>query len=176
MSKILVNEELLKEIKDQLVGTQQDKYVESTQMVLNNISAILQRQATKRVIVAGGRNLKDYKLIEHTLNELMENQPNQIEIVSGGQMSIDEFGNRFGADYLAEQWAEKNAIQIHKFPANWNKHNKAAGPIRNRQMAQYGDALIAFWDGITRGTQSMIEEARAAKLPVNVIRYVISQD
>lgn len=52
------------------------------------------------------------------------------------------------------------------FPADWDAHGKAAGPIRNREMAQYGDALLLIWDGKSRGSASMLKEARSAKLPI----------
>lgn len=58
-----------------------------------------------------------------------------------------------------------------EFPADWNAHGKAAGPIRNQQMAQEADVLIAFWDGKSRGTKDMIEKATRAGLDMHVYRY-----
>ena len=56
-------------------------------------------------------------------------------------------------------------------PADWNRLGRAAGPIRNEEMAEVSDALIAFWDGKSRGTKSMIEIARRKGLQVAVVRY-----
>ena len=50
-------------------------------------------------------------------------------------------------------------------------HDKAAGPIRNRQMAEYADYLIAFWDGESRGTRNMIETMKKLGKHGVVIRY-----
>lgn len=55
-------------------------------------------------------------------------------------------------------------------PADWNAHGRAAGPIRNRAMAQQADALIAVWDGKSRGTRNMIETARELGLRVFIFR------
>ena len=56
-------------------------------------------------------------------------------------------------------------------PADWDKHGKAAGPIRNAEMAEVADALIAFWDGQSRGTANMISLAKSKGLSVAVVRY-----
>jgi hypothetical protein len=69
-----------------------------------------------------------------------------------------------GADAAGERWAEMRSIPIRRFPADWDKHGKRAGPIRNRQMAEYADALIAFPGG--RGTQDMLRQARERGLLV----------
>ena len=61
------------------------------------------------------------------------------------------------------------ACDIH--PADWDKHGKAAGPIRNAEMAEVADALIAFWDGQSRETKSMIDLARKKGLQVAIVRY-----
>ena len=55
-------------------------------------------------------------------------------------------------------------------PADWEHFGKAAGPKRNMQMAKIADAVIAFWDGESRGTQSMIECAKDENIPCTVIR------
>ena len=57
------------------------------------------------------------------------------------------------------------------FPADWDKYGKRAGYLRNVQMAEYADALLAFWDGESRGTKNMIDEALSRGLKVGVKRY-----
>ncbi len=74
-----------------------------------------------------------------------------------------------GADALGERWAKENDIPVKVFPANWDKHGKAAGPIRNKQMAAYGEMLIAFWDGKSSGTGNMISLAEPYNLKYTVI-------
>lgn len=61
-------------------------------------------------------------------------------------------------------------IPVKRFPADWDRHGRAAGPIRNCQMAQYADALIAIWDGKSRGTKNMIDEMNKCGKPVLIRR------
>lgn len=116
-----------------------------------------------KVIVAGGRDFNDYSSLEYALNQLQNSYPNEIiEIVSG---------NARGADTLGERWAKENNKNIHYFKADWNKFGKSAGYKRNEKMAEFADALIAFWDGNSKGTNHMINLAREYKLKVKVIKY-----
>lgn len=76
-----------------------------------------------------------------------------------------------GVDLLGKRYAEEKHIPVRRMPADWNKHGKAAGPIRNEQMAIRADAFIAFWDGQSRGTANMIELAKKHNLKIQVVRY-----
>ena len=83
------------------------------------------------------------------LKEKIDNLNIQIdEIVSGAAR---------GADILGERYGIEHNIPIKRFPADWGKYGKGAGFIRNEQMGNYADYLIAFWDGKSRGTFHMIE-------------------
>ena len=109
-----------------------------------------------KVIIAGGRDITDYSLV---LSALAESGFIPTEIVSGMAP---------GVDTLAVQYAQENNLPLQQFWAEWNFYGKSAGPIRNRKMAEYGDALIAIWDGESRGTKNMIEEATKRGLKVYV--------
>ena len=129
-----------------------------------------------RIIVAGGRDFRDYDLLEETLSKYLENMNNP-DIV--GNLSQIKFisGCCKGADILGEQFACRYEYDVIRFPANWDKYGNAAGPIRNEQMAKYAVAygnkgvLVAFWDGKSRGTKSMIGLAKKYGLEVHVVRY-----
>lgn len=75
-----------------------------------------------------------------------------------------------GADRAGEAWAHRRRIPVARFPADWDNHGYAAGPRRNTAMAQYADALLAFWDGKSRGTRDMISKASCHGLAVHVVR------
>lgn len=79
-------------------------------------------------------------------------------------------GTAHGADELGERWAEERGLEIRRFPADWKTHGKRAGPLRNGIMAQNADALVAVWDGKSRGTMSMIELARKQGLRIGIYR------
>jgi hypothetical protein len=111
-----------------------------------------------KTIIAGGRTITDYDLVCRAVQD------------SGFTITEVVSGLAPGVDTLAIDWAEEHNIPRIGFPADWNTHGRAAGPIRNRQMAEYGDALIAIWDGESRGTKNMIEEATKRGLKVYVHR------
>lgn len=124
-----------------------------------------------RVIIAGTRTFDGYELLRRTMCKLFGSIPaSQLEIVSGHCPS--------GADSLGEQFAIRNHIKLTLFPAEWNTYGKAAGPIRNRQMAEYASPdgyCIVFWDGKSRGSQSMIAEASKAGIGTKIIMYSQNQ-
>ena len=73
-----------------------------------------------------------------------------------------------GADTWGAEWARGLNIPVKEFPADWNKYGRAAGPIRNKQMADYADAAIVFiWDN-SRGSKNMIETMQKLGKPVYV--------
>lgn len=79
-------------------------------------------------------------------------------------------GHARGVDQLGEDWAREHGVHYTLFPADWNKYGKAAGPRRNEQMAKYADALIAVWDGQSRGTGHMIRTMKNMEKIVYVKR------
>lgn len=112
-----------------------------------------------KVIIAGSRSILNWDVVAQAI----QSAPFKItEVVSGGAQ---------GVDYLGECLAELHGMAVKQFPADWRAHGKAAGPIRNKQMAQYADGLIAIWDGDSRGTANMIHEMEKLKKPVHIVKY-----
>jgi hypothetical protein len=112
---------------------------------------------TRRVIVCGSRRWHDREAISERLGALVnELAPDDPTIVHGGA---------HGADTIAGEEAQKHGLLVEEHPAWWQGHGKAAGPIRNEEMAALGaDRCIAFWDGRSTGTADMIARARASAL------------
>lgn len=100
-----------------------------------------------RVIVAGSRDITDYNLVQAAIRM---SGFNMTELVSGGARGVDQLG---------EMYADRNNIPIKPFPALWKKFGRSAGHIRNAEMGDYAEGLVAIWDGITTGTQGMIKYA-----------------
>lgn len=119
---------------------------------------------TFKVIVAGCRDFDDYGLLCESCDRLLaqKHQTHDIVIVSGTAR---------GADTLGERYAQERGYAVEQYPADWQREGKAAGFIRNAQMASVADALIAFWDGQSRGTAHMIELARKHELQVRVVPF-----
>lgn len=80
-------------------------------------------------------------------------------------------GTASGSDRHGERWAENNGLNVVRFPAEWDLYGLAAGPRRNKEMAENADSLIAIWDGFSKGTMSMISYARKMGLRVMVYFY-----
>ena len=120
-----------------------------------------------KVIIASSRGFSNYKLLKEKCNEYLREKRKEynIIIISGGAR---------GADTLGEKYAQDEGFSLEVFPANWNKFGKSAGFIRNEQMAEVADALIAFWDGKSHGTKHMVEIMENKKLLVRVVNYETS--
>lgn len=114
-----------------------------------------------KVIIAGGRDFKDYNRLKQVCDKILINQ-NNIEIISG---------TAGGADTLGERYAQEKGYEVKKFPAKWDEYGKKAGYLRNQEMGEYADGLIAFWDGQSKGTKHMIDIANKNGLKVRVISY-----
>ena len=109
-----------------------------------------------KTIIAGSRNIENANAVQEAI---MESKFAITEVVSGGAVGIDQLG---------EDWARRNNVRMTRFMPEWTTYGKAAGIIRNGQMAKYADALIAVWDGKSRGTKNMIDEAKKLGLKVYV--------
>ena len=110
-----------------------------------------------RTIIAGSRSFTDYFKLVEALSHL-----DITCVISGGAK---------GADSLGEEYAKEKGIPIERYPAQWDLHGKSAGYKRNILMAEKAEALVAFWDGSSRGTKHMIDIARKKGLEIEVVRY-----
>ena len=114
-----------------------------------------------KLIVAGGRDFNNYKHLAMVLDYYNEK----------GVITEIVCGVANGADSHGEYWAKVNGVPIKYFPAKWKKYGKAAGTIRNSEMAKYADALVAFWDGSSTGTKHMIDTMSKLMKPHTVQGY-----
>lgn len=109
-----------------------------------------------KVIIAGSRNIDDYKLVVDTIQS------------SGYTITEVVSGTAVGVDRLGERWALANNVPVKEMPADFGSFGNSAGPIRNRDMAIYADAAIIIWDGQSRGTRNMIENMIRRKKPYHI--------
>lgn len=112
-----------------------------------------------KCIIAGGRKFRNYQLLAEVLEEYKD------------KISEVVCGCADGADSLGERWGREHGVPISYFPAQWDLYGNAAGPIRNAEMADYGDFLIAFWDGKSRGTANMIQAMKNKGKHGKVVMY-----
>lgn len=118
-----------------------------------------------KVIIAGSRDFNDYKKLENILdkfNLLIKNKGYEINQIISGTCK--------GADLLGERYAKENNIDIVRFPAKWNTYGKKAGYLRNLEMGEYGNILIAFPIGESKGTYNMINIMKKLKKEYIIIK------
>lgn len=125
---------------------------------------------SKKVIVAGTRDFVDYEYLTEVMDEVIAgmmgkdggNGTKAVEIVSGTAR---------GADRLGERYGKERGYDVALFPADWDKNGRSAGYIRNWEMAQYANVCVIFWDGKSKGTKNMKDQAQKNGLDVHVIKY-----
>jgi len=113
------------------------------------------------ILICGSRIWDDYDKIEKRILEIED--PDGTTIIEGGAR---------GADLMAREFALKYGIDVFEIPANWVRHGRAAGPIRNRMMLDLQpDLVIAFIPKNARsvGTKDTVNEAKRRGIPVEVI-------
>jgi hypothetical protein len=109
-----------------------------------------------KTIICGSRAIGDYGELTRAI---ANSGFNVTTVLSGGARGVDRMG---------EVWARANNRLLLLFPADWRTYGKRAGYVRNEQMAEEAEAVIALWDGASRGTKHMIDTARAMGLSVYV--------
>ena len=129
-------------------------------LVIKETKKLAAEKKEYRLVVAGSRDFNDYSLLSAELDKLLAGKTN-ITIVSGTAR---------GADRLGERYAAEHNLRIERFPAEWEKYHKGAGPIRNMKMVQSADAVIVFWDNESSGTKNIIECARKQDIPYRIVR------
>jgi hypothetical protein len=114
-----------------------------------------------RWIITWGRDFDDYEVLKRAAGKAI--RPGDV-IISGGAK---------GADSLGELFAERNNLELERYPAEWDKYGKGAGFRRNHRMSLIADGCLAFWDGKSGGTKNMIENAHKARLTTLVVYYEV---
>lgn len=123
------------------------------------------------IVVAGSRNFNDYELF----SECMEERLLKDDLVDLPLIVFVSGKAKTGADDMIIRWCQENGFPWAEFPADWDnldvpgavirtrrdgkRYNAGAGHLRNREMAKVGTHLILFWDGESKGTKNMLEEA-----------------
>ena len=142
-----------------------DNYVKMAKLLEQAREQKPNRNRTEyKVVIAGSRDFNDYPLLKKSCDTILTGKiiTHKIIVISGGAR---------GADLLGERYARERGYEIRRFIPDWNKDGRSAGIIRNRKMIDIADGLIAFWDGISRGTRHSIETATRKGIVVNTIYF-----
>lgn len=129
-----------------------------------------------KVIIAGGRSFgnvrlhgkvqaeQDFLTLCSTMDTLLveKTKTYTITIISGGAQ---------GADTLGERYAQLKGFKLIRMKADWKKHGKPAGFIRNGDMLNIADGVVCFWDRKSKGTLHMINITNKDNKPLRIINY-----
>ncbi len=105
-----------------------------------------------KLAIVGSRDFRDYPWMERCLLQTFCVEDIEV-VISGGAR---------GADSLAARFAARHGLPFVVIAADWQRHGRKAGPLRNTEIVNRVDALAAFWDGLSRGTRDVISKARVA--------------
>jgi len=111
--------------------------------------------------ISGGRDFYNYKLLCKEIDELRKKYKIK-KIISGGAV---------GADKLGEKYARENNIEMIIIKPDWKKNGRKAGILRNKDIVDGADLVIAFWDGVSKGTSNTIERSRKDKKLIKIVYY-----
>lgn len=111
-----------------------------------------------KVAVVGSRSFNDYELLCKTLNKI-----HGITLIISGHAN--------GADKLGEQYASEKSIPTKIFLPDWEKHGKSAGFLRNTDIINEAELVVAFWDGNSNGTRDSINKAHKQEKNVIIIPF-----
>ena len=116
-----------------------------------------------KLIIAGSRGITNLEVVREAVNAAGYTRGMVTEIVSGTARGVDRLG---------EELAAETGIPVKKMPADWDKFGRSAGYKRNWQMVMYADALVAVWDGESKGTGHMIKLAqeKGLRVPIHYVR------
>lgn len=109
--------------------------------------------------IVGSRSFTDYEYFKECMRQFEKYEISCI--ISGGAI---------GADSLAEKYAFENEIPAKIFKPNYNLHGRKAPMLRNTTIVENSDMVVAFWDGVSGGTQDSINKARKLKKAVIIFR------
>lgn len=115
------------------------------------------------VAIVGSRGFKNYEYLEKSISIYFKSIS---KVISGGAK---------GADSLAKRFAQEKNIEYIEYPADWDQHGKAAGFIRNLEIVNNCDVLVAYWDSVSNGTKHSINIARKTDKPVLIFLYTKQQ-
>ena len=123
-------------------------------------------KTTLRIAIIGSRTYNNYNEFKHLLISFINNLPKDtlIEFVSGGAK---------GADTLAEQFAKEFNMPITVIKPDWEKYGKRAGFVRNYDIINNSNYVIAFWDGKSEGTKHSIEIAKKQGKQTLIYDFII---
>ena len=132
-------------------------------LAIKRLELEIRKRNNMILAIIGSRTFQDEELLRQSLASFDD----ITEIVSGGAK---------GADAWAEIYAKENQIPLTVFKPNWKKYGQGAGVVRNTDIINYADEVVAFWDGESKGTKDSIDKAHSLNKKVHIIYYEVKYE
>jgi hypothetical protein len=114
-----------------------------------------------KLAVVGSRSIQNFRFVGCILDGIVAAMGySEVTLISGAAAGVDS---------LAAKWARKRGFEVIEFPADWEAHGRSAGFIRNRDIVESADGVVAIWDGISKGTANSISLAKKRENLIAVI-------
>jgi len=115
------------------------------------------------IAIVGSRTFDDYNRMKSVMDTFIDiHKEKEICIVSGGAR---------GADLLGERYAKESGLEFKCFPADWGKHGRVAGFVRNKDIVKESDRIVAFWNNKSSGTKNTLDEAERNDIPSYIVSF-----
>lgn len=115
-----------------------------------------------KLAIIGGREFNDYSLLVNVMGQFFSGENKPHHIVSGGAK---------GADSLGARYAKENNIALTEYRPDWKTYGMRAGFLRNETIISDCDMVLAFWDGVSRGTGHSLSLAKKQKKDTIIIYF-----
>ncbi len=115
-----------------------------------------------KIAIVGSRNLQIDNIYGYLPKDIQVT-----EVISGGVKGID---------LCARDFAERHHLKLTEFLPNYDVYGKAAPIRRNEQIVDYADRVLAFWDGISKGTKYVIDHCKKKGKPITVFQFKQPED
>lgn len=115
----------------------------------------------KALGIVGSRGFSNYSIFCFVIDAYILHTPD-IVFISGGAI---------GADRFAARYAKEKDIPIIEIIPDWDTFGKSAGFIRNTEIIELSDEVVAFWDGTSKGTLDSIKKAKKFNKPTTIVEY-----
>lgn len=129
----------------------------------------MKAEQISKVVIAGSRWIPVERALEEIAEAIIATGWRPDVVIHGGNAGFnEETGELIGVDQAADIWARNHGCDALQRLPDWHRLGRRAGPARNDEMAAIGDAAIAIWDGISRGTIDLVNRMRKRGRPVHL--------
>ncbi len=112
-----------------------------------------------RLIVSGLRTYGKKDTVYAEITRYISEIGSVKEIVTGGSSVVEE---------IAQQYADENGIKQKEIAPDWQSHLNA-GLIRDTRLAEYGTHLLVLSNGVSKGSNNLIDEAKQKSLTIKIV-------